>query len=59
VRDLVSALPNAKGGLINLGKGYSMAAEHNWALTAPELFAQTVRAWMEGKSLSKEIEEAN
>jgi pimeloyl-ACP methyl ester carboxylesterase len=58
VRDLVSALPNAKGGWINLGKNSSMAAEHNWALTAPEAFAQTVRAWMEGKSLPKEIEEA-
>jgi len=56
VRDLVSALPNAKGGLINLGKKFSMANEHNWALATPELFAQTVRAWIEGKSLPKEIE---
>ncbi len=56
VRDLVSALPNAQGGLINLGKKFSMANEHNWALAAPELFAQTVRAWVEGKTLPVEIE---
>ena len=56
VRDLVSVLPSAKGGLINLGKNSSMAMEHNWGLTAPELFAQTVRAWIEGKSLPREIE---
>jgi len=55
VRDLVAALPNAKGGLINLGKKYSMANEHNWALATPELFAQTARAWIEGKPLPREI----
>jgi len=57
VRDLVLALPNAKGGLINLGKKFSMANEHNWALSTPELFAQTVRAWIEGKPLPSEINE--
>ena len=56
VRDLVAALPNAKGGLLNLGKSSSMAKEHNWALTAPELFAQTVQAWIEEKPLPPEIE---
>jgi pimeloyl-ACP methyl ester carboxylesterase len=56
VRDLVSALPTARGGLINLGKKSSMAKEHNWALTAPELFAATVRAWIENKPLPAEIE---
>jgi pimeloyl-ACP methyl ester carboxylesterase len=57
VRDLVAALPHAKGGLVNLGKKSSMAKEHSWALTAPELFAQTVRAWIEEKPLPAEIEE--
>jgi pimeloyl-ACP methyl ester carboxylesterase len=56
VRDLVKALPHARGGFINLGKGSSMAKEHDWALTAPELFAQTVRSWIEEKPLPKEIE---
>jgi len=56
VRDLVAVLPRAKGGLINLGKNSSLAKEHNWALTAPELFAKTVRAWIEEKPLPSEIE---
>jgi pimeloyl-ACP methyl ester carboxylesterase len=56
VRLLTAALPYAKGGLINLGKKSSMTQEHNWALTAPWLFAQTVRAWIEGKPLPAEIE---
>jgi pimeloyl-ACP methyl ester carboxylesterase len=55
-RDLVAALPRAKGGLVNLGKGSSRVREHNWAMTAPELFAQTVRAWIEEKPLPPEIE---
>ena len=56
-RDLVAALPCAKGGLLNLGKSSSMAKEHNWALTAPELFAQTVRAWIEEKPIPPKIED--
>jgi pimeloyl-ACP methyl ester carboxylesterase len=56
VRDLVAALPNARGGLVNLGKESSMTKEHNWALTAPELFAATVRAWIENQPLPAEIE---
>jgi pimeloyl-ACP methyl ester carboxylesterase len=56
VRNLVAALPNSKGGFVNLGKKSSMAKEHNWALTAPELFAKTMRAWIEGKPIPAEIE---
>ncbi len=56
VRDLVKVLPHVRGGFINLGKNSSMAKEHNWALTAPGLFAQTVRAWIEEKPLPGEIE---
>jgi pimeloyl-ACP methyl ester carboxylesterase len=48
VRDLVRALPNARGVIIDLGSKASMAQEHNWALSAPELFADTVRAWVTG-----------
>ena len=33
-----------------------MAKEHNWALTSPQLFAATTRAWIENQSLPKEIE---
>jgi len=56
VRDLVAVLPRATGGLLNLGKGSSMGKEHNWAMTAPELFAQTARAWIEDKPLPPEFE---
>jgi pimeloyl-ACP methyl ester carboxylesterase len=56
VRDLVATLPNAKGGLINLGKKFSMGNEHNWALATPELFAQTIRAWINGRDMPEEIE---
>jgi pimeloyl-ACP methyl ester carboxylesterase len=56
-RELVSALPDARGGLINLGKKASMASEHNWAMTAPQKFAATVQAWIEEKPLPVEIEE--
>ncbi len=56
VRELAAVLPNGKGGFINLGKNSSMLNEHNWALTAPELFAQTIRAWIEEKPLPTVIE---
>ena len=55
VRDLVSALPNARGGWINLAGTSTLASQHNWALTAPDLFAATVRAWIENTSLPSVI----
>ncbi len=55
VRDLVSVLPRAQGGLVSLGKKVTRAQEHNWAMTAPELFAETVRAWIEEKPLPAAI----
>lgn len=56
VRDLVRALPNARGGLVNLGRGSRLPEEHNWALSAPDIFAATVRAWMNELPLPSEIE---
>ncbi|MBN2086208.1 MAG: hypothetical protein JW748_13395 [Anaerolineales bacterium] len=56
VRDLVKALPHARGGFTHLVKNSSMAYEHGWALAAPELFSQTVRAWIEEIPLPGEIE---
>jgi len=55
VRDLVSILPDAKGGLVSLGEKATRTQEHNWAMTAPELFAETVRAWIEEKPLPAAI----
>jgi len=54
-RDLAFVLPDAKGGLVSLGKKANAAQEHNWAMTSPELFAQTVRAWIEGTPLPAAI----
>lgn len=54
-RRLGAALPNANVMQINLGKNGSIAKEHNWAMTAPDLFAQTVRAWIEGTPLPEEL----
>ncbi|RPJ51416.1 MAG: alpha/beta hydrolase [Chloroflexi bacterium] len=54
-RELAAALPRAKAVQISLGKGSSLAAEHNWALTAPDLFARTVRAWITGTPLPEQL----
>ncbi len=54
-RDLAAALSNGKAVQLSLGAGSSMAKEHNWALTAPDLFAQTVRAWIEGSPLPEQL----
>jgi pimeloyl-ACP methyl ester carboxylesterase len=50
-QDLVRALPHAQGRFLTLGPGSSLRKEHNWALTAPDLFSETVRAWLEGRPL--------
>ncbi len=54
--ELAAALPAAQAGLVDLGKGSSLAREHNWALTAPDQFAATVQAWIEQKPLPAVIE---
>ena len=54
-RDLLQTLPHARGALIDLGKGSTLAQEHNWALTAPEAFASTVRAWLTGAPLPAQL----
>ncbi|MHC1684844.1 MAG: alpha/beta fold hydrolase [Clostridiaceae bacterium] len=54
-QDLLAALPNAQGVMVSLGKGSSLAKEHNWAMTAPQLFNQTVAAWIEDRALPEEL----
>jgi pimeloyl-ACP methyl ester carboxylesterase len=53
VRDITASLPCAEGAIFDLDK--SRAAEHNWGVTSPELFARTVRAWIEEKPLPQEL----
>jgi pimeloyl-ACP methyl ester carboxylesterase len=48
---LASTLPHGQAKLIDLGAGASNTKEHNWAMNAPDLFAQTVRNFIEGKEL--------
>ena len=57
VRDVAAAIPGAKGCLVQHTRKLSMAEEHNWSMTAPELFTRTVRAWIEGQPLPPELQE--
>jgi pimeloyl-ACP methyl ester carboxylesterase len=54
-RDLLAVLPHAQGRTIDFGKGSTLAKEHNWALTAPQLFAAAVKAWVEDQPLPAKI----
>jgi pimeloyl-ACP methyl ester carboxylesterase len=55
IKLLAQALPNGNGYFLNLPEKSGMAASHNWALTTPDLFAQSVRAWITGKPLPHEL----
>jgi pimeloyl-ACP methyl ester carboxylesterase len=55
VRDVAAAIPGAKGCLVQHTRKASMAEEHNWSMTAPELFTRMVRAWIEGQPLPEEL----
>ena len=44
VRDLLAAMPSARGYVV-------FGAIHNWSLQLPDLFTQTVRAWIKGEPL--------
>lgn len=50
-RQLADALPDAQARLIDLGKGSNLRLEHNWAMNAPDSFAQAVRAFINGGDL--------
>lgn len=50
---LGSSLSGSQVYQINLGTGSSLASEHNWAMTAPQAFADTLRNWLSGQSLPK------
>lgn len=54
-RDLLRALPNARGALVSLGPKSSLAQEHNWPLTAPDLFTAAVRAFVEDRPLPDQL----
>ena len=56
-RDLLKVLPNARGVAVDLGNKATLAQEHNWALSAPELFTQTIAAFIEDRELPSELKE--
>jgi pimeloyl-ACP methyl ester carboxylesterase len=53
-RDLVAALPDARGILVDVGRGLN--ENHNWSLNAPELFNRTLRAWLTQNPLPDEMQ---
>jgi pimeloyl-ACP methyl ester carboxylesterase len=50
-KSLSSHLNVSQAYQINLGQGSSLVSEHNWAMTAPQAFADTVRNWLSGQPL--------
>jgi pimeloyl-ACP methyl ester carboxylesterase len=50
-RDIAAAIPRSQAYEVLHVRNMSMAEEHNWSLTTPELFTQTVRAWISNQSL--------
>lgn len=56
VRDIANAIPTAKGFLVAHPRKMSLAEEHNWNMTAPNLFTQMVRAWITGQPLPAELQ---
>jgi pimeloyl-ACP methyl ester carboxylesterase len=44
-QDLAAVLPHARAVTVTHSDRWSLAEEHNWAIKAPQLFADTVRAW--------------
>ena len=54
-RDLAAVIPAAQAYQVVHERKMSLAEEHNWNMTAPELFTQTVRAWVTGQSLPNNL----
>lgn len=57
IQDVAEAIPGAHGYLVHHTKRMPLNEEHNWNLSAPELFTRTVRAWIEGWPLPSELQE--
>jgi len=55
VRDIAGAIPTAKGYLVAHSRKMSLAEEHNWNMTAPNLFTQMIRAWIIDQPLPVEL----
>ncbi len=54
-RDLAAILPAGEAYEVVHPRPLSLAEEHNWNMTAPDLFNQMVRAWIAGQALPDEL----
>ena len=57
IKDVAAAIPEAQAYLVHHPGNLSLSEEHNWNMTAPELFTRMVRAWIEGQTLPVELKE--
>jgi pimeloyl-ACP methyl ester carboxylesterase len=55
-RDLARAIPGGAAYEVLHAKKMSLAEEHSWNMTAPDLFTQMVRAWFTGQPLPDELQ---
>jgi pimeloyl-ACP methyl ester carboxylesterase len=55
IQEVAAAIPGARGYLVQHTQRMSLSEEHNWNMTAPELFTRTVRAWIEDRALPEEL----
>lgn len=54
-RDLVAAIPGARGYVAELDSRLPRAAHHNWSMAAPHLFTRMLRCWFEKQPLPVEL----
>jgi pimeloyl-ACP methyl ester carboxylesterase len=54
--DLAGALPDGQAFEVIHTQRMSLAEEHNWNMTAPDLFTQMVRAWISGQPVPDQLQ---
>jgi pimeloyl-ACP methyl ester carboxylesterase len=55
-RDLANAIPNSRAFEVIHARKMSLAEEHNWNMTAPDLFNRMLRAWISAQPLPSELQ---
>ena len=53
--DVAAAIPGAKAFTVTHERKMSVAQEHNWNMTDPDLFTEMVRAWVQGRDLPQAL----
>ncbi len=54
--DLANAMPSAQAFEVNHTRKMSLAEEHNWNLSTPNLFTQTIRSWINDQPLPSALQ---